>query len=341
MKIRYLAALFFIAIISELVSAATPLRVVIVGDINGSYGSEDYPALSLKLRDKVLALQPDLVISTGDVVAGQKRGLNPQRLNSMWQSFDHTFYQPLSEAGIAWLPVIGNHDGSKAFSPLGQYLFKQDRQQAAAYWQTKHPSHPALTWLDKQHYPFAYSALLDDTALLVIDASGSEFTTAEWQWLQQQLASSAVSHAKQRLVVGHLPLFSIAKGREAAGERLTKTDELLKLFSDYQVNWYISGHQHAYYPGRVKQLNLLMAGGIPARPLLGKDSAQSVLTMINLFAPLTIQSWNLHTDTELLPEQLPAAIPAQPYSISRWQTSSVGPCPSINEQDLLCLEKQL
>lgn len=336
MKLRCLAALLCLCLSSELAFANAPLRVAIVGDINGSYGSEDYPTLSLKLRDKVLALKPDLVLSTGDVVAGQKRGLHPQRLHKMWQSFDHTFYQPLSEAGIVWLPVIGNHDGSKALNPLGQYLFQQDRQQAGSYWRNKQTSHPALTWLDKQYYPFVYSVLLADTALVVIDASGAELTATEWQWLKQQLASPAISRARHRLVVGHLPLFSIAKGREAAGERLAQTAALLQLFAEHQVSWYISGHQHAYYPARVKQLNLLMAGGIPARSLLGQTSAQPVLSLLSLSTPLAIQSWDLHTDTELQPDQLPAAIPALPYSISRWQPGTVMPCPTIQKQEPLC-----
>ncbi|MBZ9611591.1 metallophosphoesterase family protein [Rheinheimera maricola] len=338
-KLRWQRLILGGALVCAVLAAPTlaePLRIAIVGDINGNYGSDEYPPLSLALRDKVLALKPNLVLSTGDVVAGQKRGLSQQNLQNMWHSFDRQFYQPASDAGIIWLPVIGNHDGSKAFSLVGSYLFATDRQQAATYWRSKQVSHAELRWLDKQHYPFYYSLLFADTALLVIDASGSELTSTELQWLEQQLRSPAFTQAANRIVAGHLPMFAIAKGREAPAERLAQSQTLLKLFNQYRVSWYISGHQHAYYVSKIQQLSLLMAGGIPARPLLGTDKRQSVFSVLSLLPSASIQSWDLHTNTEVTLEQLPESLPALPFAIQRWPASTTLPCNNINQQDALC-----
>ena len=51
------------------------LRVGLISDLNSSYGSTSYiPAVDQGL-DQLIALQPDLVVCAGDMVAGQMRGL--------------------------------------------------------------------------------------------------------------------------------------------------------------------------------------------------------------------------------------------------------------------------
>jgi hypothetical protein len=56
-----------------LADAGEALRVAVISDLNGDYGSTDYEAEVDEAVSSICALNPDLVISTGDMVAGQRR----------------------------------------------------------------------------------------------------------------------------------------------------------------------------------------------------------------------------------------------------------------------------
>jgi hypothetical protein len=87
-------------------------------------------------------------------------------------------------------------------------------------------------------------------------------------------------HAPYRIVLGHLPLYPVAEGRNRAGEVLAEPDSLRALLEAYGVHLYISGHHHAYYPGRRGGLDLLASGalGDGPRPLIG-DTVPSPRTV--------------------------------------------------------------
>ena len=55
-----------------LAGPASALRVVVISDLNGSYGSTSYSKRIPVAIQRIIALKPDLVISTGDMVAGQR-----------------------------------------------------------------------------------------------------------------------------------------------------------------------------------------------------------------------------------------------------------------------------
>ena len=95
---------------------STPdLRLGLISDLNSSYGSTTYiPQVSQGLQ-QLLALRPALVVCAGDMVAGQKRGLSASQLDAMWDSFARTVLTPVRQAGLPFLPAVGNHDGSPGF----------------------------------------------------------------------------------------------------------------------------------------------------------------------------------------------------------------------------------
>jgi predicted MPP superfamily phosphohydrolase len=66
-------ALLLLALLVALPAAARALRVVVISDLNGSYGSTDYASAVTGAVRRIVALAPDLVIITGDMVAGQRR----------------------------------------------------------------------------------------------------------------------------------------------------------------------------------------------------------------------------------------------------------------------------
>ena len=92
---------------------AQSLRVAVISDLNGSYGSTDYNPRVNAVVERIIKLAPDLVISTGDMVAGQRRPvLSETQVKAMWQAFHAGVTDPLRSAGIPLLVTPGNHDAS-------------------------------------------------------------------------------------------------------------------------------------------------------------------------------------------------------------------------------------
>ncbi|WP_088892248.1 metallophosphoesterase family protein [Leptolyngbya ohadii] len=247
-------------------------RLVVISDLNSQYGSTDYePEV-----DRVIALipdwQPDLVLCGGDMVAGQKTSLTRSQIQAMWNAFDQHVSAPLRRANIPFGFTIGNHDASGARSSSG-FIFAQERNLASAYWND--PRHnPGLQFVDRAGYPFYYSFLQNEIFFLVWDASTSQIPADQLAWAERSLASSAAQSAKLRIAIGHLPLYAVAIGRDRPGEYLDQGDRLRALLERYRVHTYISGHNHAYFPGYVGNLQTLHAGllGSGVRQLLNGNS---------------------------------------------------------------------
>ena len=248
------------------------LRLVVMSDLNGVYGSTDYdPEI-----DKTMALipfwNPDLVLCSGDMVAGQDLTLTPDQINAMWSAFDDHVAAPLRTAGLPYGFTIGNHDASGALGLNDSPLFQQERDLAAAYWQA--PEHdPGVEFVDRFEFPFYYSFRRDDVFFLSWDGSSSRIPADKLAWVEESLASEAAQTAKVRILIGHLPLYAVAVGRDQPGEVMDNADQLRALLEKYDVHTYISGHHHAYYPGHRGDLQLLHMGiiGSGPRPLIDSD----------------------------------------------------------------------
>ena len=252
------------------------LRIGLISDLNSSYGSTTYiPQVGQGLR-QLLALQPALVVCGGDMVAGQKRGLSDGRLDAMWQAFAQQVLAPVRQAGLPFLPALGNHDASPGFHA--------DRQAARRFWGPRRQA-LGLTFADPADFPFHYSALQNEVFWLVWDASSSRIPSEQLNWARQQLASPAARQARLRLVLGHLPLFGISQGRDRPGEMLEQAAAVQQLLEAGRVQAYISGHQHAWYSSRRGQLDLIQLGALgsgPRRLLQGGSAPQQTFTTLDL-----------------------------------------------------------
>lgn len=245
------------------------LRLVVMSDLNGVYGSTDYdPEV-----DKGVALMPfwnpDIVVCSGDMVAGQDLTLTPEQIEAMWAAFDEHVAAPLRQANLPYGFTIGNHDASGALGINDKALFQQERDLAAAYWQA--PQHdPGITFVDRFEFPFYYTFQHDDVFFLSWDGSSSHIPADKLAWVEKALASEVAQSARMRILVGHLPLYAVAIGRNDPGEVMDNADELRALLEKYDVHTYISGHHHAYYPGHRGDLQLLHTGilGSGPRPLI-------------------------------------------------------------------------
>jgi 3',5'-cyclic AMP phosphodiesterase CpdA len=288
------------------------VRLVIISDLNSQYGSTEYRPEVLKGVELIPDWQPDLVLCGGDMVAGQKLGLTQTQITTMWAAFDRQILNPLRQAGLPFALTLGNHDASSSQSQ-GKFVFELDRQEAARYWQA-HQAALDLQYVDAAHFPFYYSFLQNDIFYLIWDASSATVSAAQVAWAERSLGSRAAQAAKMRVVLGHLPFYAVSQGRDRNGEILNQADTLRALLERYTVHTYISGHQHAYFPGHAGQLDLLHCGALGSgpRPWLNRNDAPfQTLTVWDIFwasASTTYTTYNMNTLEPVNLTQLPRQI---------------------------------
>jgi hypothetical protein len=267
------------------------VRIVVISDLNSQYGSTTYE----KEVDQAIAFipdwQPDLVLCGGDMVAGQKNSLSSDQISAMWKGFDQHIAAPLRRAKIPLGFTIGNHDGSGAIVQ-GKMRFQKDRDLAVSYW--NNPRHnPGLTFVDKAKFPFYYSFSQNNIFYLVWDASTDRLSEEQLSWVEKSLASNPAQSAKMRIAIGHLPLYAVAIGRNTAGNTLSNPDKLRTLLEKYHVHTYISGHHHAYFPGKRGELELLYTGALGSGPRKLINSQQQP------FKTLTVVDVNLNSESTI------------------------------------------
>lgn len=260
------------------------LRLAVISDLNSAYGSTTYEPEVSKAIQLLPFWQPDLVICSGDMVAGQSPKLSKQQIKAMWAAFDQQVAKPLRDAKVPYGFTLGNHDASSALDRKKNYLFQQERDLAAAYW--NNPAHaPGLDFIDRQQFPFYYSFKYKNVFFLVWDGSSSHIPAEKLAWIETTLAGPEAQNAEMRIVLGHLPLYSVAVGRNKPGEVMENADQLRAMLEKYRVHTYISGHQHAYYPGHRGQLQLLhtgLLGSGPRRLLNSELPPWKTLTILDI-----------------------------------------------------------
>lgn len=230
---RHLLALVIFVIAGA--AFAEPARVVVISDLNGSYGSTEYDPRVSNAVDAIIALHPDVVISTGDMVAGQRRPvLSEREVRAMWESFHDTVTIPLADAGIPLAVTPGNHDAS-AYGG-----FERERQLYSETWAAHRP---ALTFVDDDHYPFYYAFDVGPVRFASLDATTVGALPPEQEdWLAQVFSGGGPTRA----VFSHLPLWPVAIKRE---KDVIGDPELEKHFVRLGIDLHLSGHHHAFYPG--------------------------------------------------------------------------------------------
>ena len=280
------------------------VRLVIISDLNGPYRSTTYSQEVINSVRTIPEWEPDLVLSAGDMVAGQLMSLTPDDLQGLWQGFDQQIFQPIRQAGVPFAFTLGQHDGSATVQsedrpepqpligdltghiPPGEYIFAQERAAAQAYWTASDRDLGLEQLSSSADFPFRYSFVQNDIFFLVWEASTSELDEIALEWAEKELSSFAAQQASMRISLGHFPLYPISTGRDRPSEYLSQGEAIRDLLETYDVHTHISGHHHAYYPGRVGELDLLYSGALGAGPrsLLGTDApALRTLTVMDIF----------------------------------------------------------
>ena len=244
------------AIAVEADEVGKPLRIVVVGDINGSYGSVGYSSHVETAVARIVELRPDLVIAVGDLIAGQRRSprLRREHLEAMWRAFDRDVLDPLTSAGITFIPVPGNHDAS------ADPAFALERTVFAEQWQDHRPD---VNFTDVSHFPFRYAFTIDGVLFVVLDATRvGPVSASQRSWVASRLTQEAAGR-RTRVVAGHLPIRAFTSGRE--NEILGDT-ELEQVLQHGGVDLYLSGHHHAFYPGHKDGIDFVSQSCLGAGP---------------------------------------------------------------------------
>jgi len=253
-----------------------PLRICVISDLNASYGSTTYPQEVSEVINKLPGISPDIILCSGDMVAGQKASLSDQNLLDMWAGFMSVVLNPISRLQIPFGFTLGNHDASPSFS--------RDRKFSENFWKVNVES-TNLTFVDSTNFPFFYSYIKNNVFMISWDAAGAEIKPEVYTWMKAQLEGKIARKARLRILIGHLPLYAIVESKNKPGEVNSDPEAALKFFKTYGLDLYISGHQHAYYPAEKDGIRFLNMGAIGDGPrkLIGYDEdARKSYTIIEI-----------------------------------------------------------
>jgi hypothetical protein len=243
--------------------------------MNGSYGSIDHGDAVKDGVAAVIARRPDLVISTGDMIAGQRKSpkLTTPELERMWAAFHATVSDPLAAAGLPFLVTPGNHDAS-AYPG-----FEAERAAFAGAFANRKPN---MTLIDAKGWPFRIAASVRGVLLIGMDATTTgPLAGDDMEWLRRILDGHAASH-RTVILFGHLPLMPISQGRE---RDMLADPALFALVRAAGVDLWLSCHQHAFYSGSAGGILFVAQGalGNGPRKLIGEPSrSPQTLTWIEI-----------------------------------------------------------
>lgn len=294
------------------------LKILLISDLNDSYGSLSYSKEVHDVVQRVKEINPDIILCGGDMVAGQKASLTSSRLDSMWGVFDQSVLSPIYKLEIPFGFTMGNHDASPSYH--------LDRAAASSYWKAnKYKAN--LTYVDDTHFPYYFSYIQNNVFFISWDASSAVIPEEVKAWMSVQLASSVANKSRARIVLGHLPLYAIVAAKNKKGEVINDADATLDFLKKNNVDMYISGHQHAYYPATKEKLTLLNAGclGGGPREILGHTAkASKAYAILELpkrkgINKIKITGYEPASHRHILLESLPDSVTGFNGKVFKWQ----------------------
>lgn len=261
--------------LAGLAAQAEPFRIAVISDLNGSYGSTDYAPEVDAAVARIIALRPDLVISAGDMVAGQRRDppFKTPEIAAMWAAFHAHVTDPLRAEGLPLLVTPGNHDAS-AFPG-----FEAERDAFLGTWTERSP---AVEIIDGERYPFRYAVSQAGVLLIGLDVTvPGPLPAEETDWLRAMLRDEAKRH-RAVIVFAHLPVWPVSVGRETD---IIGDPAFLALMREGGVDAFLSGHHHAWYPaegGGVALLSMPRLGSGGRRIIGMAEPAPKGFAMIEI-----------------------------------------------------------
>ncbi len=181
----------------------------------------------------LIAMKVRFVVITGDHTNGSPFD-GPVRKTKWWDALAHAL-RPLRDAGIAVLPVAGNHDS---------YLPAQRDGYAATFdasWATPLAiTHAGTSKLAR--WPFSYSVDVDGVHLSLAHIVASRLEPVVANWLVADLDTAPARAATHRIVFGHVPLASVIWSPSKVFGLQFGT-----ILAHGKVAMYATGHEHVVW----------------------------------------------------------------------------------------------
>jgi 3',5'-cyclic AMP phosphodiesterase CpdA len=209
--------------------AARPMRAIVPAAAQAfrfiAYGdTRSHPDDHRKVITRIVALHPEFVLQTGDLVANG-------RSRAQWDEFD-AIVKPLKTAHIAYYPARGNHD-------MGPYYVDRVTQPFDSG--------------NKYYYAFTRHG----NRFIILD-NFEDFDTdsAQYRWLETELKKARKS-AVNTFVAFHEAPFSVGPH----GPSPAVVQFLHPLFVKYRPRVVFCGHDHLYYRTVRDGVTYIVTGG--------------------------------------------------------------------------------
>ena len=289
------------------------LRVVVISDLNESYGSTRYADAVAGAVARIVDRHPALVINTGDMIAGQR--LQPplvrSEIDAMWTAFHRAVTEPLARAGVPMAVTPGNHDASSGAR------FRLEREMFREQWL---PRRPVVDFVDAENYPFSYAFSVGRVLFVSLDATFvGVMSEREREWLRNLPLRHGARYS-HRIVFSHVPVWPVAVGRE---NDYLGDEKLEAILREGRVDLFLSGHHHAYYPGvkdGVRYVSQACLGAAP-RALIGSSTHSGrAITVLEIPAdgPIGVDAYRAPDYTERIDRhELPARVSSRHATLVR------------------------
>lgn len=206
----------------------------------------EQPYIYHKAVEKAVALDPVLILNTGDLVLGYDAN-SQDKAREEFDDFEKAT-APIREKNIPLYITMGNHSGYTEFAREAFVKRYENKETGTLYYSVD---------VNNCHFIILCSELENET---------SQTTGKQLEWLKADLKRAKGKHI---FVVLHRPLYPKIKHLEDSLNKYPeKRDELAGLLKQYNVDMVFAGHVHVYNFSVVAGLGQIIAGGSGA-PLAG------------------------------------------------------------------------
>lgn len=296
-------------LLPPLKSAAAPtaqdLHFAIISDMNEDSGDTQYSADLRKAIAAIVQTPTELVLSTGDMVAGMEKGLNYKR---MWAAFHSLVTDPLLAAGIKFAPSPGNHDAATGEK------FKVEREEYVRTFNAKIPGQFDL--LPGSNFPLRYAFIYKNVLFIAYDATSiGALSKTQMAWIADTV--TAHPNVRAKFLFGHMPLHPFAHNRtheHMAAYSKNFALEFEEFLEKNKVTALLTGHHHTFYSGHrngfTKYISSPLLGG-GRRKLLQQSTLSPKGFLLFKYSDARGLEYRMvatATMTDVGPEALPPAL---------------------------------